>query len=114
MAFLFGIRRKIFVKAPEACRDATCGFCLGIFKGVCNISLYTTKEVEEIESSKKLGESLLKKSPEFITEESVCDGIKAGTLKSLAKFKNNLSDEAVDAIIDAAAAFICKKSFYHS
>jgi len=55
---------------------------------------------------KKLTESVLKKSSEFITEESVCEGIKA-----LAKFKSNLPPEAVEAGVGAAATLVCKKAF---
>ena len=60
---------------------------------------------------KKLTESVVKKSSEFITEESVCESIKDGSVKALAKFKSNLPPEAVEASVGAAATLVCKKTF---
>lgn len=60
---------------------------------------------------KRLVESVLKKSPEFITEESVCEGIKDGSVTALGKFKSNLPSEAVETGIGAAAILVCKKAF---
>ena len=62
---------------------------------------------------KRLVESVLKKSPEFITEESVCEGIKDGSVTALGKFKSNLPSEAVETGIGAEAILVCKKRFYH-
>ena len=56
---------------------------------------------------KKLTESV----KEYITEESVCEGIKNGSVKALAKFKNNLPPEAVEAGVGAAATLVYKKAF---
>lgn len=92
MPSLLGIGKKLFVEAPEACFEAGCGLCLGFVKGV---SLYTTQKFEEVESLKKLTESVLKKSSEFITEESVCESIKDGSVKALSKFRSNLPNEAI-------------------
>ena len=111
MPNLFGLAKKVFVGAPEACFEAGCGLCLGFVKGVCGVSFYTPQEVEEVESLKKLAESVLRKSPEFITEESVCDGIKDGSVKALIRFKKNLPVEAVDAGVGGAANLICTKAF---
>ena len=111
MPSLFGIGKKLLVEAPEACFEAGCGLCLGFVKGICDVSLYTTQEFEEVESLKKLTESVLKKSSEFISEESVCEGIKDGSLKALSKFKSNLPPEAVEAGVGAAATLVCKKTF---
>jgi len=111
MPSLFGIGKKLFVEAPEACFEAGCGLCLGFLKGVWGVSLYTAQEFEEVESLKRLTESVLKKSSEFITEESVCEGIKDGSVKALAKFKSNLPTETVEAGVGAAATLVCKKAF---
>ena len=40
MPFLFGISKKTFVEAPEACFEADCGLCFGFIKGLCSASLY--------------------------------------------------------------------------
>ena len=69
MPSLFGIGKKIFVEAPEACLEAGCGLCLGMVKGFCSVSLYTADEVEKIEELKKLTQSVLKKSSGFITDD---------------------------------------------
>lgn len=82
MPSLFDIGKKLFVEAPEACFKVSCGLCLDFVKGVCGVSFYTTQEFEEVESLKKL--------TEFITEESVCEGIKDGNVKALNKFRSNL------------------------
>ena len=113
MPSLWGIGKKLFVEAPEACFEAGCGLCLGFVKGVCGVSFYTAQEFEEVESLKKLTESVLKKSSEFITEGSVCEGIKDGSVKALVKFKSNLPPEAVEASVGATATLVCKKHFYH-
>jgi hypothetical protein len=105
------LEKNYFLKATEACFKACCGLCLGFLKGACGISFYTAQEVEEIESLKKLTESVVRKSSEFITEESVCEGIKEVSLKALSKFTNNLPNEAADVGIGAAATLICKKAF---
>lgn len=111
MPSLFGVAKKVFIGAPEAFLEAGCGLCLGFLKGVCGVSLYTAQEFDEIESLKRLTESVLKKSSEFITEESVCEGIKDGSVKALGKFKSNLPPEAVEAGVGAAATLVCKKAF---
>ena len=56
MPSLFGIGKKLFVEAPEACFEVGCGLCLGFVKGVCSVSFYTAQEFEEVESLKKLTE----------------------------------------------------------
>ena len=53
----------------------------------------------------------MKKLTEFITEESVCESIKDGSVKALAKFKSNLPPEALESGVGAAAALVCKKAF---
>lgn len=111
MPSLFGIGKKVFVEAPEACYEAGCGLCLGFIKGVCGASFYTAQEFEEVESLKKLTESVLRKSREFTTEKSVCGAIKDGSVKALAEFKSNLPPEAVEAGVGAAATLVCKKAF---
>ena len=55
----------------------------------------------------------MKKLTEFITEESVCESRKDGSVKALAKFKSNLPPEAVEASVGATATLVCKKHFYH-
>ena len=111
MALLFGVVRKLFVEAPEACLEASCGLCLGFLKGICGVSLYTAQEFEEVEALKKLAKSVSRKAPEFITDESICKGIKDGSVKALSDLKNNLPDEVVDLGVGAAASLICKKAF---
>ena len=108
---LFGIGKKLFVEAPEACFEAATGLCLGFVKGVCGVSCYTAQEFEQVEALKKLTEAVLKKSSEFTTEKSVCEGIKDGSVGAFAKFKSNLPPEAVEAGVGAAATLVCKKAF---
>ena len=81
MISLFGIGRKLFVEAPEACLEASCGLCLGFLKGVCGVSLYTAQEFEEVEALKRLAESVSRKAPEFINDESIYNNIKHGSVK---------------------------------
>lgn len=83
MPSLFGIGKKVLVEAPEACFEATCGLGLGFVKGVCGVRFYTAQEFEEVQSLKKLTDSVLRKSPEFIPDESICEGIKEGSLIAL-------------------------------
>ena len=87
------------------------GKCFRKIIVISGVGFYTAQEFEEVESLKKLTESVLKKSSEFITEESVCEGIKDGSVKALAKFKSNLPPEAVEAGVGAAATLVCKKAF---
>lgn len=67
----------------ELCVNAICGGALGIRKGIFGIDLLTNKEVQEIESLRKLTHSVLTKSLEFSTDFRIYDAIKQGSLASL-------------------------------
>lgn len=51
----------------EVCQDAVCGISLELAQGVFGMAAFTTAEVEEIHSFKKLALSTIEKSPEFTT-----------------------------------------------
>lgn len=112
MPTLFSIGKELLVETPEACFEAGCGLCMmGFLKGAFGVICFSAQEFEEVESLKKLAELVLKKSPEFITEKSVCESIKNSSLKALSKFRSNLPDEIIEAGVGAAATLLCKKAF---
>ena len=81
----------------EACEDALCGGGLGMVKGILGVSLFTSKEVEEINSLKKLALSVLEKSLEIKTDPIICEGIQAGKIAALDSFAKKASPEVVAA-----------------
>jgi hypothetical protein len=95
----------------EVCEDALCGGGLGIVKGVFGISFYTSAEVEEIASLKKLALSVLQKSPELATDPLICEAIQKGQKSGLDAFAKKVPPEAVAAGVVTAAELVCTKSF---
>lgn len=95
----------------EFCEDAVVGGCLGMFKGIFGISLFTAAETEEIHSLKKLALSVIEKSPEISTEPLICEGVRKGQKAALDNFAKNASPEAVAAGVVTAAELVCTKSF---
>jgi hypothetical protein len=95
----------------EVCEDVVCGGSLGVIKGIFGISVFTEAETEEINRLKSLALSVMKKSPEIVTEPIVCEAIRKGQKSALEKFANNASPEAVTAGVVTAAELVCTKSF---
>ena len=98
-------------EAPQACKDAACGFALGLAKA-CNLgSYFTESEVSEILHMKSLAEAIKRKSIKLSTDKIICDGIDKGSKTALEAFQQNLPSEAVESGIGAAAGLVCSKSF---
>ena len=95
----------------EVCVDAICGTCLGVIKGAFGISVFTTEEVEEINSLKNLALSVMRKSPATITDPIVCEMIRKGQKDGLEAFTKKASPEAIAAGVVTAAELVCTKSF---
>jgi hypothetical protein len=95
----------------EVCVDAVCGASLGIVKGVFGISLFTDTETEEINNLKNLALSVMQKSPQIVTEPSICEAIQKGQKSALDTFSKNAPPEAVAAGLVTAAELVCTKSF---
>ena len=91
--------------------DAICGGCLGFAKGVFGVSLFTTEEVEEINSLKNLALSVMRKSPDITTDPVVCEAIRKGQKSGLETFAKNASPEAIAAGVVSAAELVCTKAF---
>ena len=98
-------------EAPQACKDAACGFALGFVKA-CNLgSYFTESEVSEIMHMKTLAEAIKRKSVKLSTDKLICEGIDKGSKTALETFRQNLPPEAVEAGVGAAAGLVCSKSF---
>jgi len=98
-------------EAPQACKNAACGFALGLAKA-CNLgSYFTESEVSEILHMKALAKTIRRKSIKLSTDKIVCEGIDKVSQTALEIFQQNLLSEAVDAGIGAVAGLVCSKSF---
>ena len=95
----------------DVCVDALCGTGLGIAKGILGISFYTSDEVEEINSLKKLAVSVVEKSPPTSADPIICEAIRKGQKYGLETFAKNASPEAIAAGAVTAAELVCTKSF---
>jgi hypothetical protein len=95
----------------EVCVDAICGTCLGFVKGTFGLSFFTTEEVEEINSLKKLALSVMEKSSDTVTDPIICEAIRKGQKSGLEAFAKNASPEIVAAGVVTAAELVCTKSF---
>lgn len=92
-------------------KNSICGLILGAVKGICDVSLFTNEETEEIRNLKNLALSVLKKSTEISTDPVVCDAIQKGKQAGLDSFIKNAPLEAVGSGLVAAAELVCHKSF---
>lgn len=95
----------------DVCIDSICGTCLGVAKGAFGISVFTSEEAQEIHNLKTLALSVMKKSPDTITDPTICEAIRKGQKYGLDTFAKNASPEAIAAGVVAAAELVCTKSF---
>jgi hypothetical protein len=95
----------------NVCTDAICGSALGIINGVFGLSLFTSQEVEEINSLKKLALSVMEKTPEFSTEPVICEAIKNGQQTGLETFMKNAPPEVASTAVVTVIDIVCRKAF---
>jgi len=94
----------------EICEDAICAIFCGGVKGLFGVSMFSSQEVEEIGNLQSLAESIAAKSPKFVTNPRICDGIQKGDMGSLKEFAANAQPEVVAVGVVSAAKLVCGKA----
>lgn len=93
----------------EYCVDAICGTTIGIAKGI--FGAFSEDEIREVMDLEKLAEATIKKSPEFVTDAAICEGIKQGQYAALDEFAKTATPAMEEAGVILAAKLVCNKSF---
>jgi hypothetical protein len=89
-------------------KDAFCGIVAGSLEGICDISLFSPVEGEEMYSLKKLSLSLMGKSNIVPTDPAVCQEIAKGSSAALQTVMDQTSSSE---IVAATVLVVCQKSF---